>query len=285
MTALGRRRRGAAIGVLGLAAGLAVGACAISVDGTPVAAPDPPVRTVACDYQVAPNAFDSLPTTVPPSVPADQRDAYLRYMASLRAGASKQRSAPQPAPRQPETGRVTVTLTTSQGTIPITVEHTGAPCNAGAVLSLARSGYYDNTDCHRLTAAPALKVLQCGDPTGTGIGGPGWNSPDEFPTDLRPSGPPDPYTGLQAVTYPRGVVAVANSNSSGRTHTGDAQFFIVYGDSQIAANYAVIGSVDTAGRGVVDRVAAGGIAPDLPTETLQDGTPKVRLSITSATVS
>ena len=75
MTALGRRRRGAAIGVLGLAAGLAVGACAISVDGTPVAAPVPPVRTVACDYQAAPNAFDSLPTTVPPSVPADQRDA------------------------------------------------------------------------------------------------------------------------------------------------------------------------------------------------------------------
>ena len=56
---------------------------------------------------------------------------------------------------------------------------------------LAGEGYFDDTTCHRLTASAGLKVLQCGDPEGTGSGGPGYTIPDELPTDL-PAGPAGP---------------------------------------------------------------------------------------------
>ena len=76
-------------------------------------------------------------------------------------------------------------------------------------LSLAQQKYFDKTPCHRLTSSSTLHVLQCGDPTGSGSGGPGYSFVDEL-------------TGKEK--YTRGVVAMAN----GGANTNGSQFFIVY---------------------------------------------------------
>ena len=80
-------------------------------------------------------------------------------------------------------------------------------------------------------------MLQCGDPTGTGEGGPGYKFKDELPTDLQPA-PNDP-TGLRRI-YPRATVAMANAGPD----TNGSQFFLVYADSVLRPNYSVFGTVD-----------------------------------------
>ena len=170
-------------------------------------------------------------------------------------------------------GTVTVTLHTSQGDIPITMPRSTAPCTIASFESLATGGFYDNTPCHRLTAADGLKVLQCGDPTGSGTGGPGYTIPDENPTGLQPS-----TAAPNADVYPRGTVAMANT---GQPHSGGSQFFLVYADSALPPNYAIFGRMSASGLAALDKVAAGGIQND---DGSHDGKPAVPVTITSATV-
>jgi peptidyl-prolyl cis-trans isomerase B (cyclophilin B) len=106
---------------------------------------------------------------------------------------------------------------------------------------MANGGYFDQTLCHRLTTK-GIFVLQCGDPTASGSGGPAWQVPDEnLPT---PS----------VNTYPAGTVAMANSGPN----TNGSQFFIVYADnSMLGPNYTVWGQI-TKGLDIVKAVAAKG---------------------------
>ncbi|MCF3937484.1 peptidylprolyl isomerase [Gordonia tangerina] len=242
-------------------------------------------RWTACSYTDQPSRFDELPDEVPAEVPAEQRAQAQAYLDEMRAGESKQRTAPKPDEKQLKEGTANLVLDTNQGAVPITLDRTGAPCNTGAVISLAENDFYNDTPCHRLTNSESLKVLQCGDPTGTGAGGPGWSSPDELPTDLKPAGEPDPMSGTAPVIYPRGTVAIANSNNpqSGQTDTGSSQVFLVLQDSQLAANYSVVGQVDPDGLTVLDKIAANGLTPG-PNGSAEDGKPKQPVEITSATV-
>ncbi|MBN9610274.1 MAG: hypothetical protein BGO26_03040 [Actinobacteria bacterium 69-20] len=139
----------------------------------------------------------------------------------------------------PKTGTVDATLTLNTGDVTIALDRANAPCAVGSFLSLAQQHYFDNTTCHRLTTAASLKVLQCGDPTGTGTGGPGYSFADEL-------------TGKEK--YTTGVVAMANSGAD----TNGSQFFIVYGDSQLSPNYTVLGKVSS-GLNVVQAIAAKGV--------------------------
>ncbi|MCO7219566.1 peptidylprolyl isomerase [Klenkia sp. PcliD-1-E] len=132
-------------------------------------------------------------------------------------------------------------------------------CAAESFTSLASQGYFDGTPCHRLTTSEGLQVLQCGDPSGTGTGGPGYT----FPTATSGS-----------ETYSRGVLAMANSGQG----TDGSQFFLVYGDSQLPPSYTVFGSIGDAGLGVLDTVAAGGVA-----DGSQDGAPATPVTITGVT--
>ncbi|MCW2584109.1 MAG: Peptidylprolyl isomerase [Klenkia sp.] len=157
-------------------------------------------------------------------------------------------------------GTVAETVTTSAGVIGLTLDQAApATCATASFVSLASQGYFDGTPCHRLTTGEGLQVLQCGDPSGTGGGGPGY----AFPTSTA---------GTE--TYGRGTLAMANAGQG----TDGSQFFLVYGDSQLPADYTVFGTIDEAGLAVLDGIAAGGVA-----DGSSDGAPAAAVTIESVT--
>lgn len=180
-------------------------------------------------------------------------------------------------PSSNEADAASMELSTSAGPITVEFDEEQAPCTVESIAFLARKGFYDDTTCHRLTAYASLKVLQCGDPLGTGGGGPGYTIPDELPTDL-PAGEPL-QTGEETVIYGRGLVAMANAGPD----TGGSQFFLVYDDSTLTPDYTVFGRIDSAGLTALDEIAAGGITPgSMGTE---DGEPVTKVTVESAEVS
>ena len=156
---------------------------------------------------------------------------------------------PPPTAAVPATGSVVVQLLTSLGPVILQLDRARAPCTVNSFTSLARQRYFDATFCHRLTTVEGLRVLQCGDPTGTGSGGPGYTIPDEPPTTLAPA------ASGGGVVYPRGTVAMAKT---AQPNSGGSQFFLVHGDSVLPPDYTVFGTVGDAGLAVLDRVAADG---------------------------
>lgn len=133
-------------------------------------------------------------------------------------------------------------LETNCGRIVISTLPDKAPQTVNSMLFLTEQKYFDLTACHRLTTA-GIFVLQCGDPTASGSGGPGYELPDEnVPADV-----PD--------NYPAGTVAMANAGPG----TAGSQFFIVYDDSTLPSpSYTIWGTV-TEGLDVVRRIAAAGV--------------------------
>lgn len=167
-----------------------------------------------------------------------------------------------------------LTFATSAGNIEIALEPEQAPCAVNSLVSLAEQGYFDDTQCHRLTTEGYF-VLQCGDPTGTGTGGPGYSFADELVDDdprLQPCGE---EVGQQFCTYNTGTVAMANAGPD----TNGSQFFLVYGNSRFPPDYTVVGHLDAAGLKVVKDVAAAGIGTPSGMGP-GDGAPKTPVTIT-----
>ena len=99
-------------------------------------------------------------------------------------------------------------MATNQGNIGLQLDNAKAPCTVNSFASLAQQGYFNDTPCHRLTTSEGLSVLQCGDPTGKGTGGPGYEFANEYPTDQYQ---PDDPALQKPVIYPRGTLAMANA--------------------------------------------------------------------------
>ncbi len=196
------------------------------------------------------------------------------YAESPAESPAKKVGMPDDPAQAENTGTVKVTLKTNQGDIPLTLDRAKAPCTVQSIAHLVKEKFYDGTNCHRMTGSEGLKVLQCGDPEGTGGGGPGYTIPDELPTDLE-QGPAGP-DGSPSVIYPRGALAMANAGPN----TGGSQFFMVYGPSTLAPNYTVFGTIDAPGMTVLDTIAAGGITPGQ--NGPEDGAPKLPVTIESA---
>jgi peptidyl-prolyl cis-trans isomerase B (cyclophilin B) len=208
------------------------------------------------------------PTDTPPA--ENTTDGPCGFKENPAEQSEKNPGLPEDPAETPKSGTVSVNLATSQGDIPVTLDRAKAPCTVQSIEHLVTSKFYDGTTCHRLTASQGLKVLQCGDPLGTGGGGPGYSIPDELPTDLAAS--PDG----QAVIYPRGALAMANAGPE----TGGSQFFLVYGDSTLPPNYTVFGTVEAAGLTTIDKIAAGGITPG--PNGAEDGAPLTPVTIEQA---
>lgn len=150
---------------------------------------------------------------------------------------------------EPVSGTWTVRLATTCGEVTLELDADAAPQGVGNLVFLAQEGWYDDTPCHRLTTQ-GIFVLQCGDPTGTGTGGPGYSF---GPVENAPADD----------VYPAGTVAMARVGGDGESM--GSQFFLVYEDSTIpsdgAGGYTVLGRV-TEGLDIVRLVAEGGLAAD-----------------------
>lgn len=135
----------------------------------------------------------------------------------------------------------TFTFTTNCGDIVIQANGKGAPITVTALAALANGGFYNKTFCHRLVT-DEIYVLQCGDPTGTGRGGPNFTYRDEnLPQAVE-------------ANYPAGTVAMANNGAN----TNGSQFFIVYEDTSMNPNYTIWGRV-IKGLEIVKAIAKEGV--------------------------
>ncbi|MBN9613734.1 MAG: peptidylprolyl isomerase [Actinobacteria bacterium] len=165
-------------------------------------------------------------------------------------------SGPKPS------GTVTVTLKTSVGELTAQLDADRAPCTVESFVSLAEQGFFNSTSCHRLTT-DGIYVLQCGDPTGLGSGGPGYSFADEL-------------SKTASSDYIPGTLATANAGPD----TNGSQFFLVYGDSTgLPPAYTVFGFLEPASLDLVKSVAAAGTISGGP-----DGAPKKKVTIDSVSV-
>jgi peptidyl-prolyl cis-trans isomerase B (cyclophilin B) len=192
------------------------------------------------------------------------------------------------------TGTVTMTITTNLGVIEVRMDAAKTPCTIASFALLAGRHFFDNSACHRLVNQDRFGVLQCGDPSGTGGGGPAYEFPDENLTAVpvhrvpaagstadAPPGIPAPQTSSDVVDQPyyrRGMVAMANSGPN----TNSSQFFLVFRDSDLRADYTPFGEV-TRGVDILDQVAAGG-EDGAWANTAGGGHPKTRIVVQSLTM-
>ncbi|WP_131736779.1 peptidylprolyl isomerase [Actinomadura roseirufa] len=177
------------------------------------------------------------------------------YKPAQADGAPKDLGRPPAKPAY--SGVVQATVKTNEGDVVMDLDAAKAPCTVNSFAFLAQKNFLDNSPCHRLTSG-GLNVLQCGDPKGTGRGGPGYEFPNENTAGAK---------------YTKGTLAMANSGPD----TNGSQFFMVYGDSQLQPDYSVFGKI-TKGMDVLEKIAKAGSNPQ------GDGAPKKKVTIQDVTI-
>ncbi len=178
------------------------------------------------------SAAGSTPT--PAATPQAEPARHCTYKASPPAA----RRVGRPPARPDRTARYRATIRTNRGAIVISLRNSAATCTVNSFAYLVGVKYFDGTRCHRLTTS-GIFVLQCGDPAGTGRGGPGYTFDDE---------------NLAGATYPAGTVAMANSGPN----TDGSQFFLVYKDTAaLPPKYTPFGTI-VSGLNIIQNVAKAG---------------------------
>jgi peptidyl-prolyl cis-trans isomerase B (cyclophilin B) len=250
-----RARRNRAIGVV---AGLVV----LSLGGTGLAMAftgnGGKKNTQAADQSAAPTA---TPTPTPTVKPGE-----CGYSPNREQGA-KDVGTPPVKPKYKSA--VDATVKTNLGAIGMDLDGAKAPCTVNSFAYLASKNFFAKTECHRLVTE-GIKVLQCGDPTATGSGGPAYKYGEE---NL-----PKPKAGAQTATYAKGVLAMANAGPG----TNGSQFFIVFGDSELPPNYTVFGKI-ASGMDIVESVAKAGVKAS-GSGGAGDGQPKKAVTIQDVTI-
>ncbi|MYW02414.1 peptidylprolyl isomerase [Streptomyces sp. SID3343] len=221
---------------------------------------------------------DKKTTEAAASNPPDTQPSAQPSASTAPAANTKPTTCAAPAPGEPtkeqfgeepkltidDKASYTMTLKTSCGEVVVALEAAKAPHTVNSFNFLAGKKFFDHTPCHRLTTG-GLAVLQCGDPTGSGTGGPGYKFVDENLGTAGADGSAD---------YPAGTVAMANSGPG----TNGSQFFLVTGDSKLPPNYTPFGKV-TSGMDVLAKIAAAGTA-----DNSSDGAPHEKVVIDTLTV-
>ncbi|MGH3675109.1 MAG: peptidylprolyl isomerase [Mycobacterium sp.] len=264
-----RRRRlyaiiGSTLGAIVLVAGVVAAVVVTNRDNdsTTAAATNTPPSTPAAPAQPASGQL-------PPLAPPADLGKNCQYPAAATP-ASRPNTPPRTGEVPTDPAQVSVSMATNQGNIGLQLDNAKAPCTVNSFASLAQQGYFNDTPCHRLTTSAALSVLQCGDPTGAGTGGPGYQFGNEYPTNQYQ---PDDPALQEPVTYPRGTIAMAHSMGA---HDNGSQFFLVYQDSQLPPDYTVFGTIDETGLATLDKVAEQGVA-----DGGEDGKPKADVQVKS----
>lgn len=171
-----------------------------------------------------------------------------------------------------------MSLRTTCGDIDLKLDAKAAPHTVNSLNFLAGQGYLDHTRCHRLTGEGAgIFVLQCGDPKGTGEGGPGYTLAEENLKDARLKEPTDPAMKKEGFKiYPAGTIAMAKTQ---QPHSTGSQFFLVYRDSPLKPDYTPVGTIGTEGMKALQKIADAGVQGGAP-----DGPPNATVVIDKATV-
>ncbi len=203
----------------------------------------------------APVSPSASPTPAPVAEPAQ----HCTYTVS--GTAARKVSLPSATPDYKATYRATVT--TNRGSIVIDLLNSKATCTVNSFVSLAEQKFYNGTPCPRLSSSGGLYILQCGDPTGTGSGGPGY----EFGSE-----------NLTGATYPAGTVAMANT---GAPNSNGSQFFLVYQNSTLAPSYTPFGTI-VSGLNILQTVGRRGFGA--PLNPAGGGAPKDKVDIESVTI-
>ena len=258
-----RRQRVAIITSASVVVVVVVAVVLLSTVGLPGGGDD----TAAAPPPAEPTAAAGTPASIPTELAAPPvRPTPLPATVSCDYPADGEAAKPVQPPAGADIsaeGTVPVTLQTSAGDVPLTLDRALAPCAVNSFVSLAHQGYYAATPCHRLTTDPGLQVLQCGDPSGEGNGGPGYKFADEVFPEL---------------TYGRGILAMANAGPD----TNGSQFFMVYGDGELPPNYTAFGTISPEGLQVIDEIARRG---QDGSNSAGDGAPVEPVTIEQAVVS
>ncbi|OXM43901.1 peptidylprolyl isomerase [Amycolatopsis alba] len=222
-------------------------------DASPSSAPPTPEVTIPTERTPMPKR----PTPLANPVTCDYKDDTTKP-------ASKKVTKPEGGGVS-STGTVNLVLKSTAGDIPLTLDKALAPCAVQSFISLSKQGYFNDTKCHRL-GTTGLQMLQCGDPEASGMGGPGYTMPDE---------------AFKEIKYGRGILAMAKTQ---QPNSGGSQFFMVYGEAELPAEYSVFGSISDEGLKVLDKVAKAGANAQAGNG---DGTgpPNTEVKFTGVTVS
>jgi peptidyl-prolyl cis-trans isomerase B (cyclophilin B) len=260
-----RQRFGIGSAVL-LVAGLIAGLSVAFAGGSGSAASGKPTATASASPTATPSATTSAAAITEPA-------HHCTYTAAGLA--AKKVSMPPATPDY--TASYTATINTNLGKISINLLNSKATCTVNSFVHLASAGFWNGSQCHRAVTTSGLYILQCGDPyakatakltcasgTGTpGTGGPGY----EFASE-----------NLTGATYTAGTVAMANSGGS---NTNGSQFFLVYKNSTLSAQYTPFGTI-TSGLDILQKVAKAGTSCHYSGPG--DGAPKERVIIDSVTI-
>jgi len=214
-------------------------------------------------------AFDSDDTTE-----AADQDVCLWTPQNASTNSNLKDVGTPPTKDIPTLGTRTMTITTNQGEpIVAGLDSELAPCGTADVTYLASKKFYDNTDCHEITTYGALR---CGDPSGTGLGGPTYSIYNEnVPTAPDPSASPAPSAA--APLYPKGTVALIG-NPPG---TNGSQFLIFTKDySPANPEFSIVGKV-TGGLATVDKI---GKIPTSKNDNDEKVRPAQKITIKTLTV-
>jgi len=229
-------------------AAIAVGSALLATrSGSPSAAATPSVS--------------ATPTATPSPTPTPTPVAEPAHHCTYTASGTAARKVSLPPATPDYKGSYQATITTNRGSIVIDLLNSKATCTVNSFISLVTQKFFNNTPCFRLTTSSSVLVLQCGDPTGTGRGGPGYQFNDE---------------NLAGATYKAGTVAMANAGAN----TNGSEFFLVYQDTTLPPSYTPFGTI-VSGLNIIQKVAKGGTDNS---NGAGDGHPKDKVDIESITI-
>lgn len=228
-----RRKRFLVIGAVTAAALVGGASALVGTVGLPSAAGEPGGGASTPGDAARADATGSPQAAGAPSC------SYERLPQARRGDAHTFVGMPPASPEPGEKHRARVE--TNRGPIVIDLLNGRAPCAVNSFRFLADNDFYRDTSCHRLVTT-GIHILQCGDPSGTGKGGPGYSFADE---------------NLEGTSYPRGTVAMANSGPD----TNGSQFFVVYDKGGLEPDFTPFGRV-VRGLDIVEDVAEAGTAGD-----------------------
>jgi peptidyl-prolyl cis-trans isomerase B (cyclophilin B) len=254
-----------------LVAGLIAGLTVAFAGGPGSAASGKPTAKASASPTTSPSASTSAAAVTEPA----------RHCTYTAAGtAAKKVSLPPATPDYPAT--YTATINTNLGKININLLNSKATCTVNSFVHLASAGFWNNSQCHRVSDSGGLYMLQCGDPyakagdkltcstTGSdvpGTGGPGYEFDNE---------------NLTGATYKAGTVAMANSGTNANgSGTNGSQFFLVFKDSTLQPQYTPFGTI-TSGLDILQKVAKAGTTCNY--SGAGGGVPKEKVIIDSVSI-